>query len=176
MDSHRLPVVVIAVRASPADGALIANLLSRGPRPLRVTVAEARDMVASDPECFLLWQEALALGFVQLRAVDEGNRDAVGVVWIPCRRPVGIGAAALGFVLQRAFEEIGLREVWGWVADDNWRMLALCKRLGILDRSPWKGNPGQRLVACSRREYDAMRSQMNRLARWAQVMDNGGLR
>ncbi len=146
-----LATTVAAARATEADAQKIVQMLACGLRPVETTVEQVRGTLQADACCFLLERDGKSLGFVELRAIRSvpGREDAVAVVWMVSRRPIGLGAAALGFILRYAFSELGLREVWGWVRHDNEAMLRLCRSLGITDNGTWAGDPDFRLMTCS---------------------------
>jgi RimJ/RimL family protein N-acetyltransferase len=126
-------------------------MLASGLRPIETSAEQVRGTLQADACCFLLRRDDETLGFVELRAIRSvpGREDAAAVVWMASKRPIGLGAAALGFILRYAFHELGLREVWGWVGQDNQAMLRLCRRLGIRDNGTWEGDPDFRLMTCS---------------------------
>lgn len=139
---------VNARRATEDDAALISSLLACGTRGVSVESESIRGTLALGSHCFVLSLGDNILGLVELRSVhpEPERSDAAVVVWMVNRRPLGIGAAALGFILRYAFCSLGLREVWGWVRQDNDPMLRLCRHLGIVDNGPWVGNPECRLM------------------------------
>jgi len=126
-------------------------MLVSGLRPIETSVEQVRGTLQADACCFLLKRDGETLGFVELRAIRSvpGREDAAAVVWMASKRPIVLGAAALGFILRYAFSELGLREVWGWVREDNAPMLNLCQRLGITNHGQWTGDPDFRLMTCS---------------------------
>ncbi len=148
---RRPPYLVTARRAVLADAECIAGILATGVNPAIVTRKQVRGTLNAGAHCFLLYCGEDLLGLVELRAIhpEPERSDALVVIWLVKRRPVGIGVVALGFILQHAFCTLGLSEVWGYVRNDNFPMRALCRRLGIFDNGIWAGNPEFRLMTCS---------------------------
>ncbi len=160
-------ISVKARRATEDDAALISSLLACGNRDDPVVPESVRGTLALGSHCFILSLDAEILGFVELRAVhpEPERSDAAVVVWMVKRRPLGIGAAALGFILRYAFCSLGLREVWGWVRQNNEAMLRLCRRLGITESGTWQGDPDFRMMMCAGDQFSEIIKRFDRLER-----------
>ena len=168
---------VNARRATEDDAALISRLLACGPSGISVTAECVRGTIALGSHCFILSLDAEILGFVELRAVhpEPERSDAAVVVWMVKRRPLGIGAAALGFILRYAFCSLGLREVWGWVRQDNARMLRLCRHLGVTDNGPWAADPDFRLLIHASGAFANRRAVLGRVEGRVSIRVSGGI-
>lgn len=158
-------MTVYARRATAADATVIACLLETGSRPVEVTEDQVSGTIEAGSHTFILSHGSTVVGIAELRAVhtEPERSDAAGVVWMVQNRPLGVGVAALCFILRYAFETLQLREVWGWVRQDNAPMLRLCRHLGIRDHGTWAGNPECRLMTFDRAGLQAKRDVLSRL-------------
>ena len=171
--AKRFPILITARRVGLSEAQCIADLLSIGTHPAIVTVEQVRGTLQAGAHSFLLYRDDELLGLAELRAIhpEPERSDAVVVLWMVTQNPVGIGVAALSFLLQHAFSTLGLSEVWGWVRQSNTPMLALCRRLGLIDHGTWAGDPECRLLTCSAAKFRDIMPTLTRLHARIHVCD-----
>lgn len=150
------PIIITAKRAELADVQCILDVLETGINPTIVTPEQVHGTLLDGSHSFLLYQNNELLGIVELRAIhpEPERSNAVVVIWLVKREPIGIGVVALGFIFRYAFYTLGLREVWGWVRQDNSPMLKLCKHLGLTDNGTWEGDPEFRLITFIKQDFE----------------------